>query len=87
MRCRLGGLRSEIRSVRSEMSRLNGRLARIEGILLALVAGRTLLVQGPANTTGEFKKELAGFGMWKDHPHLRHVDAYVSEMRKPRHAN
>lgn len=87
VRSGVGGLRPEVRDVRSEMSRLNSRLARIEGMLSALVARRTLLVQDPANSTGEIKKELAGFGMWKDHAHVRNVDTYVSETRRPRGAN
>ena len=31
-------------------------------------------------------QELAGFGMWKDHENMQDVDAYVRELRKPRHA-
>ncbi len=30
--------------------------------------------------------ELAGFGLWKDHENMRDVDAYVRELRNPRHA-
>ena len=31
-------------------------------------------------------RELSGFGMWKDHENMRDVDAYVREIRNPRHA-
>ncbi len=29
---------------------------------------------------------LAGFGMWNDHENMQDVDAYVRELRNPRHA-
>jgi len=35
--------------------------------------------------TGKTKRELAGFGIWKDHHKTKDVDAYIQELRKPRH--
>ena len=32
-------------------------------------------------------QELAGFGMWKDHEKMQDVDAYIREIRSPRHAD
>lgn len=32
------------------------------------------------------KKRPAGFGMWKDHEEMQDVDAFVRDLRNPRHA-